>query len=202
MIIRKKPTPSPCCSHGAAPSSPKSCPPCCCCRACRSCWAAPSKPTLAVQRLKRQATCIFRCAGCFSITQKQPALFTETPSCAYGIKPLFPNSQRAQLLGQHRECAALRGNGWGRPHATVNYVFTHSPYLLYAYHVLIMDEMQRRGYRPDPAWHDKNHRGNTCPPYADLAEEPIGSPIYVEHDDDYLAECLANLRSKGIEVQG
>ena len=38
--------------------------------------------------------------------------------------------------------------------------------------------------------------------YADLAEEPIGSPIYTEHDDDYLAECLANLRSKGIEVQG
>ena len=115
---------------------------------------------------------------------------------------LIPQLPRAQLLGQHRECAALRGNGWGRPHATVNYVFTHSPYLLYAYHVLIMDEMQRRGYRPDPAWHDKNHRGNTCPPYADLAEEPIGSPIYAEHDDDYLAECLANLSSKGIEVQG
>ena len=68
---------------------------------------------------------------------------------------LIPQLPRAQLLGQHRECAALRGNGWGRPHATVNYVFTHSPYLLYAYHVLIMDEMQRRGYRPDPAWHDK-----------------------------------------------
>ena len=83
---------------------------------------------------------------------------------------LIPQLPRAQLLGQHRECAALRGNGWGRPHATVNYVFAHSPYLLHAYHVLIMDEMQRRGYRPDPAWHDKNHRGNTCPPYADLAE--------------------------------
>ena len=100
---------------------------------------------------------------------------------------LIPQLPRAQLLGQHRECAALRGNGWGRPHATVNYVFARSPYLLYAYHVLIMDEMQRRGYRPDPAWRDKNHRGNTCPPYP-------------EHDDDYLAECLANLRSKGIAI--
>ena len=40
---------------------------------------------------------------------------------------LIPQLPRAQLLGQHRECAALRGNGWGRPHATVNYVFTHSP---------------------------------------------------------------------------
>ncbi|WP_314043348.1 TIGR02328 family protein [Kingella denitrificans] len=115
---------------------------------------------------------------------------------------LIPQLPRAQLLGQHRECAALRGNGWGRPHATVNYVFTHSPYLLYAYHVLIMDEMQQRGYRPDPAWRNKNHRGNTCLPYPDLAEEPVASPIYAEHDDDYFAECLANLRSKGIEVQG
>ena len=38
---------------------------------------------------------------------------------------------RQQLLGQHRECCALRGNGWGRQHATVNYVFRYSPYLLY-----------------------------------------------------------------------
>ena len=52
---------------------------------------------------------------------------------------LIPLLPRAQLLGQHRECAALRGAGWGRPHATVNYVFTHSPYKLYLYHALIME---------------------------------------------------------------
>ena len=63
-----------------------------------------------------------------------------------------------------------------------------------------MDEMQQRGYRPDPAWRDKNHRGSTCPPYPDLAEEPVGNPIYAEHDDDYLAECLANLHNKGIAI--
>ena len=114
----------------------------------------------------------------------------------------YPPTPPRPTTRQHRECAALRGNGWGRPHATVNYVFAHSPYLLYAYHVLIMDEMQQRGYRPDPAWRDKNHRGNTCLPYPDLAAEPVASPIYAEHDDDYLAECLANLRSKGIEIQG
>ena len=51
---------------------------------------------------------------------------------------LIPQLPRPQLLGQHRECCALRGNGWGRKHATVDYVFTHSPYRLYAYHDLIM----------------------------------------------------------------
>lgn len=41
---------------------------------------------------------------------------------------LIPQLPRQQLLGQHRELAALRGNGWGRKHATVDYVFDHSPY--------------------------------------------------------------------------
>ena len=45
---------------------------------------------------------------------------------------LISQLPRPQLLGQHRECCALRGNGWGKKHATVDYVFTHSPYRLYA----------------------------------------------------------------------
>lgn len=45
---------------------------------------------------------------------------------------------RQQLLGQHRELAALRGNGWGKKHATVNYVFKHSPYKLYQFHLLVL----------------------------------------------------------------
>ena len=32
---------------------------------------------------------------------------------------LISQLPRPQLLGQHRECCALRGNGWGRKHATV-----------------------------------------------------------------------------------
>ena len=81
---------------------------------------------------------------------------------------LIPLLPRAQLLGQHRECAALRGAGWGRPHATVNYVFTHSPYKLYLYHALIMEEMERRGYKPDALWKDPLYRGKAvCPiPFA------------------------------------
>ena len=43
---------------------------------------------------------------------------------------LIPKLPRPQLLGQHRECCALRGNGWGKKHATVNYVFDYSPYRL------------------------------------------------------------------------
>ncbi len=59
---------------------------------------------------------------------------------------------RQQLLGQHRKCCALRGAGWGRPHATVNYVFTHSPIKLFQYYKMIMQEMEKRGYKVSAEW--------------------------------------------------
>ena len=74
------------------------------------------------------------------------------------------------------------------------------PYHLYAYHILIMEEMTRRGYRVSPEWLDKNYRGKICPVYEDLAEEQVSNPIYSEHDSTYYEECLANLREKGIEL--
>ena len=73
---------------------------------------------------------------------------------------LIPYLDRQRLLGQHRECAALRGRGWGRPHSVVNYVFTHKPDCLVAYHYLIMDEMKKRGYNPDTRWYNCDFRGN------------------------------------------
>ena len=111
---------------------------------------------------------------------------------------LIPILPRAQLLGQHRECAALRGAGWGRPHATVNYVFTHSPDKLYLYHALIMEEMEKRGYKPDPLWKDPLYRGKAVAPYPAHNTEAADSPIYPEHNDAYLDECLENLKNKGI----
>ena len=77
---------------------------------------------------------------------------------------LIPQLPRPQLLGQHRECCALRG------------------------------------YNVSPEWLDKNYRGKTCPPYQDLAEEKLNSPIYSEHDAAYYEECLANLCDKGIDL--
>ena len=111
---------------------------------------------------------------------------------------LISRLPRQQLLGQHRECCTLRGEGWGRPHATVNYVFAYSPYRLYAYHQLIMDEMEGRGYRPASEWCEPLYRGKKTTSYPSLPEEPLPSPVYPEHDEAYLQECLENLASKGI----
>ena len=120
---------------------------------------------------------------------------------------LLPYLDRQRLLGQHRECAALRGKGWGKKHSVVDYVFTHPTAYLVAYHTLVMDEMKRRGYHPDEQWYFADWRGTTLgkePAWADvdIAEdqlyntEKFGQMIYPEHDDAYLAECIALLKEK------
>lgn len=112
--------------------------------------------------------------------------------------PLLPKNQ---LLGQHRECCALRGNGWKKKHKTVDYVFSYSPYELFLYHSLVMDEMEKRGYQVSIEWRDKNYRGKIAEKYRNLEEKMIDGPIYKEHNQEYLQECIENLREKGIELE-
>lgn len=121
---------------------------------------------------------------------------------------LISKLPRQQLLGQHRECCALRGAGWGKKHSTVDYVFTHNPDKLVAYHCLVMNEMEARGYHPNPVWKDVSYRGkvlgysedNWCYIHNVLNLVSSGNIIYSEHNDDYLKECLDNLKEKGIEI--
>lgn len=122
---------------------------------------------------------------------------------------LIPVLPRQQLLGQHRECCALRGNGWRKKHATVQYVFRYSPERLFLYHKKVMDEMKRRGYRVDPLWEKPFYRGKQCPwhdhqSYYENEEIPFDTSshktIYPEHDRSYLDECIENLHDKGIEL--
>lgn len=109
---------------------------------------------------------------------------------------------RQQLLGQHRECCALRGNGWGRKHATVNYVFTYSPHTLYQYHMLVKFEMIKRGYNFDEKWSKKEYRGKICPPYSQDEYEKfiIDEFTYDEHDSNYLHDNISNLLNKGVII--
>lgn len=117
---------------------------------------------------------------------------------------LLPFLPRAQILGQHRECCALRGMGWGRKHSTVDYVFTHSVKRLVDYHLLVLREMEHRGYKPAQQWYCHEYRGkNTMPwPCALPCENYLSADalIYMEHDDAYREECLLNLKQKGIEI--
>lgn len=85
----------------------------------------------------------------------------------------------------------------------MDYVFRYAPSLLYDYHHLVLKEMGRRGYRFDPIWLCPLYRGRRWPPWSQVnlttKECPTG-PVYREHDESYLQECLANLRSKRVYI--
>lgn len=109
---------------------------------------------------------------------------------------MLPVLPRQQLLGQHREVAALRGNGWGKSHTVVDYVFLNNPIMLYYYHLAVMEEMKARGYRPDERWLDPLYRGKSCKPHRFQLQDSFSSKRYQEHGADYLRDCLNNLYKK------
>jgi uncharacterized protein (TIGR02328 family) len=131
---------------------------------------------------------------------------------------LIPYLDNKRLLGQHRECCALRGKGWGKKHSVVNYVFEHHVALLIQYHSLILNECSMRGFKIDENWFDINYRGKNCSPFT---EDEINNLIYLkhlrtwlesewdyhsttfiypEHNPKYLLECLENLRTKNAQL--
>lgn len=113
---------------------------------------------------------------------------------------LLPQLPRQQLLGQHREACALRGAGWGKPHSVVDYVFTHPYACLFRYHMEVMREMRRRGYKVDPLWRVRSYRGKTLGCDITTFVDDNGAYRYPEHNAAYLAECIANLAGKGIAI--
>ena len=120
---------------------------------------------------------------------------------------LIPHLPRQQLLGQHRECCALRGKGWGRKHSTVDYVFRHNYLKLSHYHKLVIEEMLKRKYKPNLNWKSDFYRGQKLSyvNYYNLPNSTFyifvgGSINYPEHNDAYLDECIENLKNKGIII--
>ena len=93
-------------------------------------------------------------------------------------------------------------------HSTVDYVFRYDPSHLYVYHLLVIKNMNERGYGVDPSWYDRMYRGKKLEKYRTLQEAGTfvmsaswDGIIYREHDDRYLLECLLNLKSKGARLE-
>lgn len=121
-------------------------------------------------------------------------------------KLLLPYLPNPQLLGQHRECAAMRGNGWGRTHKTVNYVWRYPFEYLSYYHSLVIKELESRQtkngnkYQVDQKWKSTYYRGKHRPEMPEWGRIPEDFPSikrgYQEHDKNYLSECILNIRNK------
>ena len=113
---------------------------------------------------------------------------------------------RQQLLGQHRECCSLVGLGWTKKHSTVQYALDDSLERLKAYHLRVIDEMERRGYKVSREWYNPLYRGkhvgidNNIDAIKTLKTYLTDDNIYQEHNGEYMKECIENLKMKGIEI--
>lgn len=105
---------------------------------------------------------------------------------------LLPHLSKQWLLGQHRECCALRGRGWGKKHSTVDYVFKYHISRIVGYHLKVIKQLEKMNVNIDKNWKNCFYRGKL------VGFDPSLSNIevdfnYSEHDDNYLKQCLENL---------
>jgi uncharacterized protein (TIGR02328 family) len=86
----------------------------------------------------------------------------------------------------------------------VDYVFKHPYFWLCKYHLEIIAEMDRRGFKFEPRWGWYEYRGKKIGiDKSDFTRPKLVPPcsaIYPEHDSAYLNECIANLARKGVVI--
>ena len=120
----------------------------------------------------------------------------------------LPNKQ---LLGQHRECCALRGKGWFKKHSNVQYALNDKFEKLVAYHFLVIDEAEARGFNISDEWKNIHYRGKNLESFKIneldvdfifnlVSKAQRRKKIYVEHDINYLQECINNLKEKKVYI--
>lgn len=125
---------------------------------------------------------------------------------------LIPHLPWNQLIGQHRECSALRGNGFSMRHSTVQYALDTKIEKLIAFHLLVMAELEKKkpGINIEENWFVLNYRGKNrgidtavnIRQVERIQQKALsGGMIYAYHDEVYLAECILNLRGKNIFIE-
>jgi len=111
---------------------------------------------------------------------------------------LLPELPQQWLLGQHRECCALRGLGWGKKHKIVNYVFNNNYMTLYKYHFSVMRLLQNKyNSNINEKWFNAFYRGKKLRYSIILPNFNITTQEnYLEHDNNYYIECCNILIEK------
>lgn len=105
-----------------------------------------------------------------------------------------------QLGGQHTEIRMILGSisKHGKVnHSTVNYVNDYPKDYLYAYGLLIIDEMIKRGFNVSTEIIDQYKTKEAMDLYNKAKN---GFKLFKEHNIKYMNECIDNLCKKGIMV--
>ena len=62
-----------------------------------------------------------------------------------------------------------------------------------------MDEMVKRGCKVSPEWRSAQYRGKRIR-IDDFVLDNWDNSDYPEHNDEYMEECIQNLKDKGFEI--
>ena len=96
---------------------------------------------------------------------------------------------RQQLIAQWRECCCIARNIWehGTPnHLLVNKILNYDISDFYSYSILVLNEMENRGYKPD---RDRFEKYIKCDRFT-------SRPFEGWHNKRYLLQCYYNLQEK------
>lgn len=109
-----------------------------------------------------------------------------------------PNQLGGQWVEIRMILSILRNKGKVN-HSVVNYVNNYPVYYLYAYGLVVSKEMKNRGFDlSNEIVSEYLSNENAIDLYNRYTMK--GEAIFREHNNDYLLECLENLKNKGINL--
>lgn len=78
---------------------------------------------------------------------------------------LIPLLDGKRLCDLHMSCCNLRGMGWGKRNASINYLYDDplGEEALAVYHYLVLSEMSSRGFKYDRSWLSLDYCGKRRP---------------------------------------
>ena len=104
---------------------------------------------------------------------------------------LIPYLPKGQLIAQWRELNSIYKKQDN--HILINYIYKHESAYLYTYSLMVISEMENRGYKINK-WENFNNYFKEIPPIQKTV-------YYPEHNDQYLVICYYNLLEKFLRGQ-
>ncbi|MGM9988107.1 MAG: pyrimidine dimer DNA glycosylase/endonuclease V [Bacillaceae bacterium] len=99
---------------------------------------------------------------------------------------------KGQLLAQWRELNSVFAKE--DKHVLINYIYEYGKEDLYAYTQVVLNEMERRGYKIRTVDKMNNY-------FQGISEVNCQTPYSLHHNDEYLEICYFNLKEKFIRGQ-
>lgn len=111
---------------------------------------------------------------------------------------LIDTLSKDQLLKQHYEICKIRSQKWNQDDKDLEYIYKHPYQYLYAYHLLIIEQLEKHHHFVNPLWKDAFYRGMKMGLEVSnmtlMDDIDIHNPIYPEHDLAYYQKCLKYLK--------